>query len=96
MSFSSFFFFCKANGKLANCHDVECALLTWKHQYGNSKTVNMEYWSDASNDTYHNIYVFKNGYRPYHTTKVMDSEQTLTANLVKDTDNLDFSKHVGF
>lgn len=82
-----FTFITKANGKVGNCHDIECALLTWKHQYGNSKTTNMELWSDASTNNYHEVTVFKAGYVPVVKTYVMDQARTDTI-VLKEISNL--------
>lgn len=76
-----FVFETKANGKLDQMHDLEVALLTNLHQYGNSKTSNSEYWSDASNSTSHQVVVFKDGYRPAAATFVMDADKSSTIQL---------------
>lgn len=76
-----FIFKTKSNGKLENCHDIEAALLTNQHQYGNSKTTDVEYWSDDDNSTYHDVTIYKDGYRPYTTTYVMDQARSATIQL---------------
>jgi len=77
----SFLFRTNSSGKLINHFGINKALLTWKHQYGNNKTTNAEYWSDDSNGTYHIIRIFKVGYRPYEVNYTMSDEVTQTITL---------------
>lgn len=74
----AFIFRTKSNGKLNQAWDIEAALLTWKHQYGDNKSTNYEYWSDSSNSTYHTVTVFKDGYYPYTENFVMDQDREVT------------------
>ncbi len=76
-----FTFHTDSDGKMTNDHNLDCALLTHKHQYGNSKTTDAEYWSDSSNSTYHTVTVFKDGYRPYTEDYVMDQTRSDTIRL---------------
>ena len=73
--FEEFVFQTKSNGKLANCCRLEVALLTNLNRYATSLT---RYWSDDSNDTYHEVIILKSGYRPVTKTFVMDQSRTDT------------------
>jgi len=77
----SFLFRTNASGKLINHFGINKALLTWKHQYGATKATDYEYWSDATNSTYHTVRIFKIGYRPVEYTFVMSDERTQTITL---------------
>ncbi len=82
-----FLFKTDSNGKLSNCHDIGCALLTWKYQYGNSKTTNMELWSDSTNSTYHKVTVFKEGYVPVEASYIMSAARSDTI-ILREISNL--------
>jgi len=79
----SFMFYTDSNGKMKNDHNLDVALLTNKHQYGYNKTTDMEYWSDSDNNTYHKVTIFKEGYRPYTTTYVMDQDRSTTIQMLR-------------
>ena len=70
-----------AAGKMRNDHDLDCALLVHKHQYGNAEATNFEYWSDATNSTYHTATVYKAGYTPATEDYVMSEARSDTIQL---------------
>ena len=75
-------FYTNSDGKVKTDHDLECALLTYQHQYGNSKTTNVEDWSNSSNNTYHRVTVSKTGYDTTYTDVIMSTgDQTITITL---------------
>jgi len=74
----SFLFRTNASGKLINHFNINKALLTNIHQYGNNKATNIEKWSDTSNGTYHIVNIFKLGYRPKTLNIVMDEDKSQT------------------
>ena len=82
----SFLFRTNSDGKLINHFGINKALLTWKHQYGNNKTTNIELWSDASNSTYHQVNIFKLGYRPKTFNIVMSEDRSQTV-VLRDLNN---------
>ena len=77
----SFLFRTNSSGKLINHFSINKALLTHQHQYGNNKTTNAVYWSDASNSTYHKVTVFKIGYKPKTFNVVMSEDRAQTVTL---------------
>ena len=69
-----------SNGKPVTMEWLEGKIIL-VHKEQTSYAGAMDYWSDASNSTYHDITVAKDGYAVYHTTTVMDQERTLTVQL---------------
>ena len=76
-----FTFITGADGRIHTCWDLKAAFLTHQHQYGNNKATNVEYWSDDSNSTYHDVWIYKNGYRSQHLEIVMDSDNAETVTM---------------
>jgi len=70
----------KANGKLDNIYDIECALLT--HEYYYSATSSY-FWSSSGNSTYHDVSVYKDGYIPVTKPYAMDIDREVTIKLRK-------------
>lgn len=76
-----FTFITGSDGRIHTCWDLKAAFLTHQHQYGNNKVTNVEYWSDDSNSTYHDVWIYKNGYRAQHLEMVMDADKAETVTI---------------
>jgi len=55
-------------------------LLTWKEQLDEIGS-SFDLWSDSGNSTYHEIWVYKEGYTPEKYTKTMSTDQTFDVTL---------------
>jgi len=67
-----------ASGKLIAVHGHEVALLCHQHQYGDNESTAVEYWSDSSNGTSHDVVITANGYHGKVANYVMDQERSDT------------------
>ncbi len=76
----AFTFITGSDGRIHTCWDLKAAFLTHQHQYGNNKSTNVEYWSDDSNSTYHDVWIFKDGYSR-NVKFVMDQDRAQTITL---------------
>ena len=73
----TFIFFTDVNGQLIDLYDYHVCLCT--NRFKNMSVD--EYWSDASNSTYHTVTVLKEGYKSETFNVVMDQDRTQTVQL---------------
>lgn len=70
-----------ANGRPINMSALDGkVILIWKEQL-NAAGTSWDLWSDPSNSTYHEIWVWKEGYEPHKLTYTMEQDRQVTVEL---------------